>query len=116
MYCCHESYFISESLLKNVLMVSEVLSSELVVDSGQLGFFDSSILSNFDESDYEKACDLTLETDDCFGVSDNYTLSSSGFGDGCYFARALKNAEGEFIAFRAEFISDDYDYEYEYDL
>lgn len=107
LYCCHKNYFISPELLKNVIIKSNIHFLDLGVDSGQFGIFDSSLLGSFGEEDYDKVIYLTWYAENSFGTTDNYSVSSSGFGDGGYSAKALKNTKGKYIAFRVEFIGDE---------
>jgi hypothetical protein len=68
-----------------------VLDSEIGVDSGQAGFFDSTCPLGEGEygdknSFYGKCCDLTLNEPDG-GVIENGCVSRSGYGDGGYVCR-----------------------------
>ena len=100
------------------------------VDSGQFGFFDHDNYRNdesvkdlkkhdfgddFDISEgdiwYRACADLTLG-DESWGVLPNGAVSSSGFGDGSYEVKGIKDELGYYVAFCVEFIPDDgYDYE-----
>lgn len=94
------------------------------VDSGQFGFFDFNHYRNdesakdlkkygfgddFDRESgdqwYRACCELTLGNES-FGVLPFGVVSSSGFGDGSYLVKGIKNSEGLYVAFCVEFISD----------
>ena len=95
------------------------------VDSGQFGFFDFAHYRN-DESAkdlkkynfggdfsmketgdewYRVCCDLTLGTDS-WGVVPFGAVSSSGYGDGSYEVRGIKDND-EWVAFCVEYIGQD---------
>jgi hypothetical protein len=100
------------------------------VDSGQFGFFDFANYRNdesakdlkkyefgddFDRQEgdewYRVCADLTLGKDS-WGVIPFGAVSSSGFGDGSYEVKGIKDELGYYVAFCVEFIPDDgYDYE-----
>ena len=102
------------------------LPYEFGVDSGQFGFFDLDNYRN-DESAkdlkkhdfgenydrevgdkwYRACADLTLSTES-WGVLPNGAVSSSGFGDGSYEVRGIKD-NGEYVAFCVEYIGQDED-------
>ncbi len=93
------------------------------VDSGQFGFFDHANYRNDEsakdlkkfnfEGDFDRegegdkwyrACaDLTLG-EDSWGVIPFGAVSSSGFGDGSYEVRGIKDSNGEYVAFCVEYI------------
>jgi hypothetical protein len=92
------------------------------VDSGQFGFFDFANYRNdesakdlkkyefgddFDRQEgdewYRVCADLTLGKDS-WGVLPNGAVSSSGFGDGSYEVRGIKDNNGEYVAFCVEYI------------
>jgi hypothetical protein len=98
------------------------------VDSGQFGFFDfdnyrkdSSVegLPKYDfggqfprgdeegEAWYETCCHLTLG-EESWGVIPNGVVSSSGYGDGSYEVRGIKD-NGEYVAFCVEYIGQEED-------
>lgn len=99
------------------------LTGTFGVDSGQFGFFDArhyrkadsvkdqtkhdfggtDVADTDEEKWYRACCHLTLSPDS-WGVIPNGAVSSSGYGDGSYDVYALKNAQGEYIAFTAVFI------------
>ena len=84
------------------------LADDLGVDSGQMGIYALNPGEEIDtsEADYEKICDLTL-SDGQFGVLPYGVVSSSGFGDGGYDARGLKDEQGRLTEIRIEFIPDE---------
>jgi len=96
------------------------------VDSGLFGFFDHDTYRSDEVAkdlkkhdfgeDYDRevgdkwyrACaDLTLSTES-WGVLPNGAVSSSGFGDGSYEVRGIKD-NGEYVAFCVEYIGQDED-------
>ena len=99
------------------------------VDSGQFGFFDfanyrndesAKDLKKYDfggdfnspkengEEWYRACCELTLGTEN-WGVIPFGAVSSSGYGDGSYEVRGIKDANGEYVAFCVEYIGQDDD-------
>jgi hypothetical protein len=97
------------------------------VDSGQFGFFDFANYRNdesakdlkkyefgddFDRQEgdvwYRACCDLTLG-DKHWGVIPFGAVSSSGFGDGSYEVRGIKDNNGEYVAFCVEYIGQEDD-------
>jgi hypothetical protein len=95
------------------------------VDSGQFGFFDHANYRNdesakelkkyefgddFDNKEgdtwYRACADLTLGKDS-WGVIPFGAVSSSGFGDGSYEVRGIKDSNGEYVAFCVEYIGQD---------
>lgn len=106
------------------------------VDSGQFGFFDLAhyrndesakelkkydLGPNYDRESgdewYRAACDLTLGSEK-WGVLPFGAVSSTGYGDGSYMVKGIKDENGEYVAFCVEYIGqdeDDYDYEDEDD-
>jgi len=110
------------------------------VDSGQFGFFDHKHYRNDDSAkdltkyefgnDYDKEsgdawframCNLTLG-DESWGVAPFGVVSSSGFGDGAYLVKGIKDDAGEYVAFCVQFINsndesdeDELDDELDYD-
>jgi len=103
------------------------LPYEFGVDSGQFGFFDLDNYRN-DESAkdlkkhdfgenydrevgdkwYRACADLTLSTES-WGVLPNGAVSSSGFGDGSYEVKGIKDELGYYVAFCVEYIAPDED-------
>jgi hypothetical protein len=97
------------------------------VDSGQFGFFDFAHYRN-DESAkelkkhdfgenydresgdewYRAACELTLG-DESWGILPFGAVSSSGYGDGFYMVKGIKDDNGEYVAFCVEYIGQDED-------
>ena len=53
---------------------------------------------------YHACCKITLDKPENWGVLPNGVVSSSGLGDGSYDVYGIKNAEGEYVAFRVVFI------------
>lgn len=129
-----------EAAIKNPSLVRDIerfMGHELPfsggVDSGQFGFFDFAHYRN-DESakdltkqdfgdDYDRksgdqwyraCCELTLGTDS-FGVLPFGAVSSSGYGDGSYTVRGIKDDEGLYVAFCVEYIGQDEDEDDEWD-
>jgi hypothetical protein len=99
------------------------------VDSGQFGFFDfdhyrndesAKDLKKYDfggdyispkesgEEWYHAACNLTLG-DESWGVLPFGAVSSSGYGDGSYMVKGIKDNNGQYVAFCVEFIGQDED-------
>jgi hypothetical protein len=129
-----------ESSIMNPLLISQIesfqgdeLSFSAGVDSGQFGFFDFKHYRN-DESakDLEKvdfgenydresgdewyrACGKLTLGDESWGLLPFGVVSSSGFGDGAYMVKGIKDDDGEYVAFCVEFIGgDEYDEEDEW--
>jgi hypothetical protein len=103
------------------------------VDSGQFGFFDLSHYRNDDSAKdlvkhnfgdnydiengdawYRAMCHLTLD-EPSWGVAPFGVVSSSGFGDGAYLVKGIKNDAGEFVAFCVQFIPNNWDTDDDYD-
>lgn len=103
------------------------------VDSGQFGFFDFAHYrndesvkdlpkyefgDNFDREAgdewYRAVCNLTLGVES-FGVLPFGAVSSSGYGDGSYEVRGVKDNNGEYVGFCVEFIGHEVDDEDEWD-
>lgn len=104
----------------------EEISGTFGVDSGQFGFFDRDHYRNsasvqgmpmqdFGE-DYDReagdawyraCCNITLNKPESWGVLPNGAVSSSGIGDGSYNVYGIKDAYGEYAAFRVVFIEAD---------
>lgn len=92
------------------------------VDSGQFGFFDAEKYPT-DESEfehdgsgcfYDTICGQTIG--DRVGAVSFGVASSSGYGDGSYPVYVAKNGNGEVVALKVVFISDeDYEDEDDYD-
>lgn len=95
------------------------------VDSGQFGFFDkvfyrndeavkdlvkTNFGENYDQVDgdswYRSICNLTL-AEESWGVLPFGAVSSSGFGDGAYLVKGIKDDAGDYVAFCVEFIDVD---------
>ena len=93
------------------------------VDSGQFGFFDYDYYRNdkiaenlqkqdfgagYDKEDgdswYRACCKITI--DENWGVMPFGAVSSSGWGDGSYEVKGVKNENDEWVGFCVEFISD----------
>jgi len=105
----------------------EELPGTFGVDSGQFGFFDrdhyrkaesvkdmpkydfgGDFLTDDSDRDadiwYHACCKITLDHPESWGVLPNGVVSSSGFGDGSYDVYGIKDAYGEYAAFRVVFI------------
>lgn len=101
----------------------EEIPGSFGVDSGQFGFFDTEhyrkadsvqglkrydfgghFPSDDDDIWYECCCNITLTNENKWGVLPNGVVSSSGLGDGSYGVYGIKNAEGEYVAFKVIFI------------
>jgi hypothetical protein len=97
------------------------------VDSGQFGFFDFANYrndegakdlkkhdfgENYDRESgdewYRACCDLTLG-EESWGTLPFGAVSSSGYGDGSYMVRGIKDDEGLYVAFCVEYIGQDED-------
>lgn len=87
------------------------------VDSGQFGFFDHAFYMNNDSVGgnwYGRCCGLVL-SEESWGVLPHGAVSSSGYGDGSYEVRGMKNDKDEYVAFCIEYIDENQDEdEYEY--
>jgi len=109
----------------------EMLTGDFGVDSGQFGFFDSvhyrkaasvkgvplydfggDFLTDNSDRDgdiwYRACCNLTLGKDS-WGVIPHGAVSSSGYGDSSYGVAALKDVNGQYIAFQVIFIGEEED-------
>ena len=101
----------------------ELYSSDIGVDSGQAGFFDEEYYKEnqggeFDDKDsfYGKCCDLTL-SEIQGGVIDNKgTVSSSGYGDGCYPLYVIRNEDGKVVIAWIDFIDEEENEEFDDDF
>ena len=72
------------------LVLNKKLKADIGVDSGQAGFFDTTLDTwgrKGNDAAYEAICALTLDTPDSAGVCEKGAVSSSGFGDGSYTCR-----------------------------
>lgn len=75
------------------------------VDSGQAGVFDLTRYAGalgigdhnnkVQDKEYNKVCQLTLDEDDSWGVTEYGAVSSSGMGDGGYNLYFLRNEQGQ---------------------
>jgi hypothetical protein len=118
-----------DAAIKNPSLVSDIenyrghkLPFSGGVDSGQFGFFDFAhyrndesakdltkynFRENFDQESgdqwYRACCNITL-TDESWGVLPFGTVSSSGYGDGSYIVKGIKDDNGEYVAFCVEYI------------
>jgi hypothetical protein len=118
-----ESLF-EHPLLEHDLWNAPPLPQLAGVDSGQFGFFDfdgyrndESItpdvkLWDYTETEpgdkfYSACCNLTVETKESYGVLPLGVVSSSGWGDGSYELRAVKNSAREYIGFLVIFMEDE---------
>ncbi len=98
----------------------EELDTEIGVDSGQAGIYDSKYYEKFhskdnvDENWYDKVGNITLRERQ-YGVVDNQcTVSRSGYGDGSYTAYIGK-LNKDIVAAKIEYIpEDEYDNDYIY--
>ena len=131
-----------DAIAKNPKILREVeqfnghlLPFDFGVDSGQFGFFDFDNYRN-DESAkdlkkynfgndfnspkesgeewYRACCKITLDKES-WGVLPNGAVSSSGFGDGSYEVRGIKDENGEYVAFCVEYIGQDVDEDDDWD-
>lgn len=131
-----------EAAIKNPSLVGDIesycgheLPFSAGVDSGQFGFFDfahyrndesakdltkHNFGENYDRESgdqwYRACCELTL-SDESWGVLPFGAVSSSGYGDGSYTVKGIKDDNGEYVAFCVEYIgiSDEYDDDEDYD-
>jgi hypothetical protein len=53
---------------------------------------------------YHACCKITLDKPESWGALPNGVVSSSGFGDGSYTVYGIKDAYGQYAAFRVVFI------------
>lgn len=95
----------------------ERLPFDIGVDSGQAGIFDAEVFGvdskvvpkekTFipEKPWYSQCCDLTLK-EPWAGIIPGGVVSSSGFGDGSYVAFAAKNNNGEYVAVKIIFLSE----------
>ena len=74
------------------------------VDSGQAGFFDDARYDDIPTTRYEEICRLT---DDLAGCFNEGVVSSSGFGDGLYVLKTMRDGAGLVIAAEITFIEDE---------
>lgn len=138
-YKCHVEYYddhfwgnrvsaievINDSYYFNVLDYKEE-NFEVGVDSGHAGIFDYAYYAqhhmdrhehpHVDDGWYDRVCGLTHVNNrltgnaiDCLGF-----VSSSGYGDGSYYCYTADDQNGNVIAIRVEFITED-DEEYDED-
>lgn len=94
---------------------------EVGMDSGQAGIFDYDYYCKYhkdfkkrdhvDDYWYDKVCKITLAKNQAGTTDDLGFVSSSGFGDGSYVCYTAKNKNGEIVAIRIEFITNEDDYE-----
>jgi hypothetical protein len=102
------------------------------VDSGQFGFFDFTHYRNDESAKNLEKCDFGKNWDakegdtwyravsnltlggEQWGVLPFGTVSSSGYGDGSYMVKGIKDDNGQYIAFCVEYIGQSDD-ENEYD-
>lgn len=81
------------------------------VDSGQAGFFDYDYFLKTREKEnsnwewYKEICNLTYKDDEFSGgIKDNKCcVSSSGYGDGCYFLYVHTNSKDEVVSACVDF-------------
>jgi hypothetical protein len=96
---------------------------EVLVDSGQAGFFDYNYYKKFhsnknkdknnNEEWYDRVCDITLSRLQGGTIDKLGFVSSSGFGDGGYVCYYSKNLDNKIDAVCIEFITHNYE---DYDL
>lgn len=82
----------------------ECVSTSIGVDAGLAGFFADK--PDFNQEEWEALCSWMGNRDEFIKTFDNGTdgfWTSSGVGDGCYEAYALRNADGEIIAVEIRF-------------
>lgn len=95
----------------------ETCNFHVGVDSGQAGIFDVSVYQNdesvigdtefmTDEKWYSSCCDRTL-TKLGAGVINGGVVSSTGYGEGVYYACISKNNDGMINAVKIVFITED---------
>ena len=98
--CIHSQNF--DDLKKALRKSWSIVDTTIGVDSGQAGIFDNSVypegtvLGAFDDSDtfYGECYEITLGTQSCGRLKNGKGfVSSSGFGDGTYELKALKEDE-----------------------
>lgn len=93
----------------------KLIKGEVGVDSGQAGVFDLDVYNTGITSgdDYDKICNMTLNTDDNFNVPfgtpviDYGWATSSGFGDGGYPCYVTKNSDKKVVGVKIVFIGDE---------
>ena len=90
-------------------------SGRVAVDSGQMGIFDAKYYLDHQDADYDnldswyrKVCNITLEGDEAGIVDASGCVSSSGYGDGCYYAYHWLDRDTA-VGFEVVFIEDDDD-------
>lgn len=90
-------------------------SGRVAVDSGQMGIFDAKYYLNNQDNDYDnpeswyrKVCDITLADDQAGLVDTRGCVSSSGYGDGGYYAYHWLDRDTA-VGFEVIFIEDDDD-------
>ena len=94
---------------------------EVGVDSGQAGIFDydyyvqyhddRNVRPHVKDDWYDRVCDITLSKESAGDIDGFGFVSSSGYGDGGYNCWTAENEDGDIIAIRVEFITEDYDEE-----
>lgn len=92
---------LKDAIINN--LAEELISSIIGVDSGQCGIFDQEKYpdegtGSFEDNEtfYGKCCEITLR-DSSWGVLKFGVVSSSGWGDGTYYAKGVKTKDGKFI-------------------
>lgn len=82
------------------------------VDSGQCGFFDPEYFEknqpddDFDnlKSWYRRVCEITLHEPSWGTIEGLGVVSESGYGDGCYEIRAVRNESGYIVGLKLRYI------------
>jgi hypothetical protein len=98
---------IHESAIDNKFEFEENSGADIGVDSGQAGIFDKEVYKGGDDENwYEECCDKTLSENQA-GVLEGGVVSSSGFGDGSYNAFYERDEEGNIIAIKIDFLSEE---------
>ena len=106
---CHEDYLVGRIDYKR--------PSNVGVDSGQFGFFDTKYYEahqpddNYDnpESWYRKVCNITLSDEQSGTIEEKGVVSSSGYGDGVYGLYPGYNEQGEIVAASVDFFDENED-------
>lgn len=91
---------------------STTANFEVGVDSGQAGVFDALSVHLTNSEDYDSWCNLSSSHNRA-GVMTYGVVSSSGYGDGGYICRLLKNSENIVEGIVVTFIEEEIDEEYE---